>query len=131
MARSTWHGFIVAALSGLLITGTAMAEDGPIPERRVSLRADIDMQTNDAQSGDESSRTGSFLLQKRGEGDSRARVTLNKLIVEDDDKKKIIPEKIEYLLEGDWVVDRVYGRAHASKVINAAIKDYAANFTLT
>ena len=28
-------------------------------------------------------------------------------------------------------IDRVYGRAHASKVINAAIKDYAANFTLT
>ena len=47
MARSAWHGFIVAALSGLLITGTAMAEDGPIPERRVSLRADIDMPGGD------------------------------------------------------------------------------------
>lgn len=28
-------------------------------------------------------------------------------------------------------IDRVYGRAHAAKVINAAIKDYSANFTLT
>ena len=28
-------------------------------------------------------------------------------------------------------IDRVYGRAHAAKVINAAIKDYGANFTLT
>lgn len=76
-----------------------------------SLRADIDMQTTDGQSGERSSRVGSFLLQKRGEGDSRARVSLNKLIVEDDeDRKKIIPERIEYLLEGDWVIDRVYGR---------------------
>ena len=28
-------------------------------------------------------------------------------------------------------IDRTYGRAHAIKVINAAIKDYASNFTLT
>jgi inorganic pyrophosphatase len=28
-------------------------------------------------------------------------------------------------------IDRVYGRAHAMKVINAAVKDYSSNFTLT
>jgi inorganic pyrophosphatase len=28
-------------------------------------------------------------------------------------------------------IDRVYGRAHAMKVIHAAIKDYSSNFTLT
>ncbi len=28
-------------------------------------------------------------------------------------------------------IDRVYGRTHAAKVIQAAVKDYAANFTLT
>ena len=28
-------------------------------------------------------------------------------------------------------IDRVYGRAHAMKVIHAAVKDYASNFTLT
>jgi len=28
-------------------------------------------------------------------------------------------------------IDRVYGHTHAAKVINAAVKDYASNFTLT
>ena len=39
MARSAWHGFIVAALSGFLIAGTAIADDSPLPERRLSLMA--------------------------------------------------------------------------------------------
>lgn len=75
-----------------------------------SLRADIAMETTDNITGQGSTRTGSFLLQRRGDGDSRARVTLDKLINDDGDKPKIIPDKVEYLLEGDWVIDRVYGR---------------------
>ena len=47
MARSAWHGFIVAALSGLLIAGTAIADDGPLPERRLSLMANTDMPGGD------------------------------------------------------------------------------------
>ena len=76
-----------------------------------SLRANVEMQTTDDITGDDSSRTGSFLLHKRGEGDTRARVKFDKLIIDDAGQKKTILEKIEYLLEGDWVVDRVYGRS--------------------
>ena len=47
MARSAWHGFIVAALSGLLIAGTAIADDSPLPERRLSLMANTDMPGGD------------------------------------------------------------------------------------
>lgn len=47
MARSAWHGFIVSALSGLLIAGTAIADDGPLPERRLSLMANTDMPGGD------------------------------------------------------------------------------------
>ncbi len=47
MARSAWHGFIVTALSGLLIAGTAIADDGPLPERRLSLMANTDMPGGD------------------------------------------------------------------------------------
>ncbi len=47
MARSAWRGFIVAALSGLLIAGAAAADDSPLPERRLSLRAETDMPGGD------------------------------------------------------------------------------------
>ncbi|RCW82913.1 alpha-2-macroglobulin family protein [Paracoccus lutimaris] len=47
MARSAWHGFIVAALSGFLIAGTAIADDSPLPERRLSLMANTDMPGGD------------------------------------------------------------------------------------
>lgn len=76
-----------------------------------SLRADVEMQTTDAIGGNVSSRVGTFLLQRRGEGDSRLHVVFEKLLVDNGEGNvRIIPEKIEYLLEGDWVVDRVYGR---------------------
>lgn len=79
-------------------------------ETLTSLRANIDMTTEDAITGVPSSRLGTFLLQRHADGDSRAHVLFEKLIVDDGVKPRIIPEKVEYLLEGDWVTDRVYGR---------------------
>ncbi len=76
-----------------------------------SLDASVEMETTDNIAGNTSARTGTFLLQRMGDGDSRARVKFERLVIDDGEKKKIIPEKIEYLLEGDWVTDRVYGRS--------------------
>lgn len=75
-----------------------------------SLRANLEMATTDDVMGGDRTRTGSFLLQ-RHDGDSRARVSFEKLIQDDGEKRKIISERVEYLLEGDWVIDRVYGRS--------------------
>ncbi len=48
MARPVWHGFIAAALGGLLIAGGALAQDdAPLPERRLSLQADTDLPGGD------------------------------------------------------------------------------------
>jgi len=48
MAHPVWHGFIAAALGGLLIGGTgALAQDAPLPERRLSLQADTDLPGGD------------------------------------------------------------------------------------
>ncbi len=47
MARPIWHGFVTAALAGLFIAGTAMAQDAPLPERRLSLQADTDLPGGD------------------------------------------------------------------------------------
>ncbi|KRW95791.1 alpha-2-macroglobulin family protein [Paracoccus sp. MKU1] len=47
MAGPIWHGFIAAALSGLLVTGAALAQDAPLPERRLSLQADTDLPGGD------------------------------------------------------------------------------------
>ncbi|WP_323716211.1 alpha-2-macroglobulin family protein [Paracoccus aminovorans] len=47
MARLARHGFIAAALAGLLLVGTAHAQDAPLPERRLSLQADTDMPGGD------------------------------------------------------------------------------------
>ncbi|UFS65675.1 alpha-2-macroglobulin family protein [Paracoccus denitrificans] len=47
MAHPVWHGFIAAALGGLLVTGAALAQDAPLPERRLSLQADTDLPGGD------------------------------------------------------------------------------------
>lgn len=76
-----------------------------------SLRADVAMRTEDGLTGEASTRVGSFLLEKRGDADTRAHVDFERLVVHDvDGGNKVIPERIEYLLEGDWVIDRTYGR---------------------
>jgi hypothetical protein len=101
-----------APTDGDISTNDLLDRMHTLGETLTSLRANIEMETSDGQSGAVSARTGNFLLQKRGEGDSRARVSLEKLIIIDDnDKRKVIPEEVEYLLEGDWVIDRVYGRS--------------------
>lgn len=76
-----------------------------------SLRATLEMNTTDDVMGGNATRTGKFLLERRGEGDTRLRVNFEKLIQDDGNRKKTITERIEYLLEGDWVIDRVYGRS--------------------
>lgn len=48
MARLARHGFIAAVLGGLLLAGTAHAQDdAPLPERRLSLQADTDLPGGD------------------------------------------------------------------------------------
>jgi hypothetical protein len=72
-----------------------------------SLKADVAMKETDAASGDDATRTGTIRLQRRGPGDTRGHVVFEKLTA----NGRIIMEKIEYLLDGDWVIDRVYGRS--------------------
>lgn len=71
-----------------------------------SLKADVAMKESDPATGAESTRTGTIWLQRRGPGDTRGRVLFEKVNAND----RIVLEKIEYLLDGDWVIDRVYGR---------------------
>lgn len=47
MARFARHGFIAAALAGLLLTQGATAQEAPLPERRLSLQADTDLPGGD------------------------------------------------------------------------------------
>lgn len=76
-----------------------------------SLKADVAMKTDDPASGEDSTRSGTIWLQRRGPGDTRGHVIFEKLVAND----RIIMEKIEYLLDGDWVIDRVYGRSADDK----------------
>jgi outer membrane lipoprotein-sorting protein len=94
-----------------LPTGELLERMHHLGQTLSSLRADVEMQTDDAQTGNLSIRSGTFLLERRPDGDSRARVVFDKLINDDGMQRKIINEKVEYLLDGDWVIDRVYGRS--------------------
>ena len=71
-----------------------------------TLRAEVAMSELDAANGDDSTRSGTIWLQRRGPGDTRGRVLFEKLKA----NNRTVAEKIEYLLDGDWVTDRVYGR---------------------
>jgi hypothetical protein len=75
-----------------------------------SLRADLAMKESDSGTGAESIRTGTITMQRRAEGDTRGHVVFDKL--ETDGRR--IREKVEYLLDGDWVIDRVYPRPGSS-----------------
>lgn len=72
-----------------------------------TLKADVAMTDTDEATGDPSTRTGTIWLQRRGPGDTRGHVLFEKL----EANHRIINDKIEYLLDGDWVTDRVYGRS--------------------
>ena len=69
-----------------------------------SLRADVTMATSDAATGADTSRDGTILIERRGPGDTRGHVNFTKY----QSGNRIVRERIEYLLDGDWVVDRVY-----------------------
>ncbi|KGJ05341.1 hypothetical protein SAMN04487972_10645 [Paracoccus halophilus] len=47
MAHPVRHRFLAAVLAGIVIAGPAGAQESPIPERRVTLRADTDMPGGD------------------------------------------------------------------------------------
>ena len=47
MARPIWKSFFAAALAGIMLAGPASAQDAPLPERRLTLRADTDMPGGD------------------------------------------------------------------------------------
>ena len=54
----------------------------------------------------ETIRAGTVWFQKRPDGSARIRVLLDRRLSED--QKRATPEKIEYLLDGAWLVDRNY-----------------------
>jgi hypothetical protein len=54
----------------------------------------------------ETVRAGTVWFQKRPDGSARIRVLLDRRLSED--QKRAFPEKIEYLLDGPWLVDRNY-----------------------
>lgn len=56
--------------------------------------------------GQETIRAGNVWYQKRPDGSARIRVLLDRKLSEDG--KRAFPEKIEYLLDGPWLIDRNY-----------------------
>lgn len=54
----------------------------------------------------ETVRVGNVWYQKRPDGSTRIRVLLDRRLSED--QKRAFPEKIEYLLDGPWLIDRNY-----------------------
>lgn len=115
----THRRLLTAALAALLIS-PALAQTKPADagvdatlerlnaagQTMKSLRADVTMTTVDGVTGGDSKREGKILLERRGEGDTRGRVGFDKFLTGD----RIITDRQEYLLDGDWVVDRVYRR---------------------
>jgi outer membrane lipoprotein-sorting protein len=66
--------------------------------------AEVKMTTEDGATGLGSTRSGVVWFQNQGEGDSRLRVTFD--TKEEDGPEK--QEKIEYMLDDGWLVDRDY-----------------------
>lgn len=68
--------------------------------------AEVTLADTDAVVGGSTTRKGSAVYQKKGEGDARIRVVFDNKKV----GKKIYNEKTEYLLDNGWLVDRDYKR---------------------
>jgi outer membrane lipoprotein-sorting protein len=80
-----------------------------LERRGVGLKdftADVVLEEKDVNLGDKTVRKGSAVYQKKGEGDARMRVVFNSKQA----GKKVIDQKIEYLLDNGWLVDRDYER---------------------
>lgn len=80
-----------------------------VGQKMKTLRANVSMQTVDAISGGGSTRLGKVLLERRGEGDTRGHVDFEWLITGEKQDRRV-KDRTEFLLDGDWVVDRVYRR---------------------
>lgn len=68
-----------------------------------SLAADLSLE-NSSDLGDKTTKTGSFVLQRVGDGDSRARVNFT----QSKSGKRIFAERREYVLAGTDLIDRDY-----------------------
>jgi len=68
--------------------------------------ARIKLSETDNTLGQETIRAGTVWFQKRPDGSARMRVLLDRRLSED--QKRASPEKIEYLLDGPWLIDRNY-----------------------
>ena len=74
-----------------------------------TLRADVRLTDNDLAMGDKVARAGTFVLENKGDGSSRAHV-LFKVKEEGDKGEKKTEEKIEYVLDGGKLIDRNYNK---------------------
>ncbi len=68
-----------------------------------SLSTDVKLTETDSTTGDDVTRTGRFVLQTKPDGSARARVTF----VSKTANNRITEEKIEYVLDGPNLIDRV------------------------
>lgn len=66
--------------------------------------ANVKLTEADTVTGDETARSGVIHYQKQGEGDARLHVVLDKRITDRGERE----EKLEYLLDDGWLVDRNY-----------------------
>lgn len=69
-----------------------------------SISADVKMTDVDLALNDKTARSGSFKLQNRTDGSTRAHIVFDRKMIED----RTISEKIEYLLDGGKLIDRNY-----------------------
>lgn len=75
-----------------------------------TLRADVRLTDNDLAMGDKVARTGTFILENKADGSSRAHV-LFKVKEEGEKGEKKTAEKIEYVLDGGKLIDRNYTKS--------------------
>jgi outer membrane lipoprotein-sorting protein len=71
-----------------------------------SFAADVKLNESDLISQDTTTRTGKVWYQKKAEGDARLRVTFDKRTQDGATQE----QKIDYLLDKGWLVDRNYAR---------------------
>jgi outer membrane lipoprotein-sorting protein len=68
--------------------------------------ADVTLKETNMGLGDSTSQKGTVAYQKKGEGDARIRVVFNSK----QEGKKILDQKMEYLLDNGWLTERDYER---------------------
>ena len=85
-----------------------------LERRGVGLRdftADVTLEEQDATEGRKTIRKGTAVYQKKEDGGARMRVVFNSV----QRGKKIVDQKLEYLLDNGWLVDRDYERKVETK----------------